>query len=94
MPPGLDAEMEAALDEDDPPGLLGVAGGAEDGDEPARRVPEMVAVVAPVRSRMARRSSACASMPNGPMIDALAPRPRESGATNVPRPSSAASAGA
>jgi hypothetical protein len=36
----LDAEQEAALDEDDPPDSLGVAGDAGDGDEPAHRVPD------------------------------------------------------
>jgi hypothetical protein len=89
---GLDTEPETAVDEDDPRDPLGVAGGAGDGDEPAHGVPDDGCVLAPMRSRAATRSSACASMPNGPMIDALAPRPLESGATNVPRPSSAASA--
>ena len=86
---GLDAEQEAALDEDDPPDSLGVAGGAMNGDEPAHRVPDDGCVRAPMRSRTATRSSACASMTKGPVIDALAPRPRRSGAANVPLPSSA-----
>jgi len=35
-----DAELEAALDEDDPPDPLGLAGGAGDGAEPVHRLPD------------------------------------------------------